>query len=63
VTLIGRTLRRTPFAERSDEVARWALVHLHYRSGDRCPATNEQVDKFAPTEAMVPVLAEAVLYG
>jgi hypothetical protein len=61
--LIGRTLLRALFAGRSDEVALWALVHTHYRGGDLCRAVDEQLDDFAPTQAMVPVPAESVLHG
>lgn len=47
VTLIGRTLQKALFAGRSDEVVFWALVHAHYRGGDLCPSTREQLDFFA----------------
>ena len=47
VTLIGRTLQRALFAGRSDEVIFWALVHAHYRGGDLCAATEEQLNFFA----------------
>nr|WP_298379547.1 hypothetical protein [uncultured Bradyrhizobium sp.] len=48
VTLIGRTLQKALFAGRSDEVVFWALVHAHYRGGDLCAATEEQLNFFAP---------------
>lgn len=48
VTLIGRTLQKALFAGRSDEVVFWALVHAHYRGGDLCDATEEQLRFFAP---------------
>jgi hypothetical protein len=47
VTLIGRTLQKALFAGRSDEVVFWALVHAHYRGGDLCNATEEQLRAFA----------------
>jgi len=47
VTLIGRTLQKALFAGRSDEVVFWALVHAHYRGGDLCGATEEQLRAFA----------------
>jgi hypothetical protein len=47
VTLIGRTLQKALFAGRSDEVVFWALVHAHYRGGDLCPSTEEQLSAFA----------------
>lgn len=48
VTLIGRTLQKALFAGRSDEVVFWALVHAHYRGGNLCPTTEEQLNFFAP---------------
>ena len=48
VTLIGRTLQKALFAGQSDEVVCWALVHAHYRGGDLCAATEEQLNFFAP---------------
>lgn len=47
VTLIGRTLQKALFAGRSDEVVFWALVHAHYRGGDLCNATEEQLSAFS----------------
>jgi hypothetical protein len=48
ITLIGRTLQKALFAGRSDEVVFWALVYAHYRGGDLCAATEEQLNFFAP---------------
>ena len=48
VTLIGRTLQKALFAGRSDEVVFWALVHAHYRGGDLCSSTEEELNYFAP---------------
>lgn len=48
VTLIGRTLQKALFAGRSDEVVFWALVHAHYRGGDLCASTEEQLGFFSP---------------
>ena len=47
VTIIGRTLQKALFAGRSDEVVFWALVHAHYRGGELCAATEEQLHAFA----------------
>jgi hypothetical protein len=47
VTLIGRTLQKALFAGRSDEVVFWALVHAHYRGGDLCGSTEEQLSAFS----------------
>ena len=35
-------------AGRSDEVVFWALVHAHYRGGDLCSSTEEELNYFAP---------------
>ncbi|SDR63768.1 hypothetical protein SAMN05519103_09016 [Rhizobiales bacterium GAS113] len=47
VVLIGRLLQRALFAGRSDDVLFWALVHAHYRGGDLCDATEEQLSAFS----------------
>jgi hypothetical protein len=47
VTLIGRTLQKALFAGRSDDVVFWALVHAHYRGGDLCSSTEEQLSAFS----------------
>jgi hypothetical protein len=47
VTLIGRTLQKALFAGRSDDVVFWALVHAHYRGGDLCCSTEEQLSAFS----------------
>lgn len=47
VTIIGRTLQKALFAGRSDEVVFWALVYAHYRGGELCAATEEQLHAFA----------------
>ncbi len=47
VTIIGRTLQKALFAGRSDEVVFWALVHAHYRGGELCAATEEQLHAFS----------------
>jgi hypothetical protein len=54
VTLIGRTLQKALFAGRADEVVFWALVHAHYRGGDLCGSTEEQLNHFAPFIARDP---------
>ncbi|MFH1558342.1 MAG: hypothetical protein ABII76_26370 [Pseudomonadota bacterium] len=46
VALIGRTLQKALFAGRADEVVFWALVYAHYRGGDLCDATEEQLAAF-----------------
>jgi hypothetical protein len=47
VTIIGRTLQKALFAGRSDEVVFWALVHAHYRGGNLCSTTEQQLHAFA----------------
>jgi hypothetical protein len=47
VSLIGRVIGKAVFTGRSDEVVFWALVHAHYRGGDLCPTTEEQLNMFA----------------
>lgn len=46
VALIGRTLQKALFSGRSDEVVFWSLVFVHYRGGDLCDQTEEQLAAF-----------------
>lgn len=46
VTLMGREIQKAVFSGRSDDLVFWALVHAHYRGGDLCPTTEEQLNTF-----------------
>ena len=46
VALIGRTLQKALFSGRSDEVVFWSLVFVHYRGGDLCDQTEQQLSAF-----------------
>lgn len=46
VALIGRAVQKALFAGRADDVVFWALVYAHYRGGELCDATEEQLAAF-----------------
>jgi hypothetical protein len=47
VTIMGRLMEKALFAGKSDEVLFWALVHAHYRGGDLCDATEQELSVFS----------------
>ncbi len=48
VTLIARLSQKALFSGRADEVVFWALVFAHYCGGDLSPATETELEAFAP---------------